>query len=355
MTAPPAGRRRRLRRAAFALLPLGLLVVAAEVVARVAVWRGEKSLYARDPWREHVLLPGQEYVADGYWGSMRVRVNALGHRGPELAAQKPPGGLRVVCMGGSQTFGFGSSSDATSWPGVLATRLRAASPQRPVEVLDAGIPGWNVRTALTDWQLQLRPLGFDVAVICEAYNDLQETASARYQAASHAREPDELLAQRGLLTRALGASEAWRWLITKVTEKRIKHMKLPAPLPAGEEAYARNLRAAVAALRAAGTRVVLCTYPHMFHMDEAALRQELGEKRLDSTMRRCPFTYEGVRLGLQRYNERVREVARSEGVTLCDLERRIPARAELWVDPIHLSDAGAALVGEAVAEALAGP
>lgn len=112
--------------------------------AAVRVLSGEKveldGLYSRDEAAGIALTPG-------FQGSMRtsefeyqVAVNDLGMRdGP--VGPKPPGGGRILMLGDSFVFGVGVDL-ASSLPKALERRLSSA-PREPVEVLNAGVPGYS--------------------------------------------------------------------------------------------------------------------------------------------------------------------------------------------------------------------
>ena len=121
--------RARLRRVA---LKLGLVVLFLEVALRAATWfaygrdpyyllygfQGAVSQVNVSPWSvftgRHYKYP-PNYALRGAAGQAgeTAHTNALGFRGPDFEPVKPPGTLRVFCMGGSSTFGFHNDDDET--------------------------------------------------------------------------------------------------------------------------------------------------------------------------------------------------------------------------------------------------
>ncbi len=148
----------RMRKAMFALVALALSLLAVETMTRLLVptpW-----IVPRRPAEDPFLIPHPER---GYafrpsftneWRSadyaFLVRLNELGLRDTSLAEAKA-GGLRILALGDSYTFGIGVEGDE-SWPEVLERRLRSELPAtlRPV-VFDAGLPAYGAR--------QIRQLG----------------------------------------------------------------------------------------------------------------------------------------------------------------------------------------------------
>ena len=118
-----------------------------------------------DPYRVYRLAPDQRYDS--------ITIDHLGLRGPEPAVPKPRDLLRVLCIGGSVVFGYGTSSDATAPPAVLERLLAAkAPPGWRVEVVNGGIGGYVSRQELA-LLLDLAPLlEPDVVVVVDGGNDL---------------------------------------------------------------------------------------------------------------------------------------------------------------------------------------
>ena len=60
----------------------------------------------------------------------------------------------------------------------------------------------------------------------------------------------------------------------------------------------------------------------------------------------------GLNDAFDRYNDAIRQVARTLDAPLVDLDRLIPKRGDYFVDAVHLNDAGHDLVGELVSRAI---
>lgn len=152
-----AGGPSRARIAVFAGVTLALSLLAVEIATRFLLptpW-----IVPRRPAEDPFLVPHPER---GYafrssftneWRSpdyaVEVRLNELGLRDGPLAEARA-GGLRILALGDSYTFGIGVEGDQ-SWPGVLERRLQADLPDAHPSVFDAGIPAYSAR--------QIRQLG----------------------------------------------------------------------------------------------------------------------------------------------------------------------------------------------------
>jgi lysophospholipase L1-like esterase len=141
---------------------------------RRAFGRWEHELYERRPDADFVysLRPG---VADGvvkdtdiHW---RCSVNSTGQRGPELLPVDA-GRRRVVVLGDSYTFGWAVADDETL-PAALGRSLAAEDMAPEIEVVNAGVPGfntWQQAAFLAEQWPVLRP---DVVVLAFVMNDAE--------------------------------------------------------------------------------------------------------------------------------------------------------------------------------------
>ena len=99
------------------------------------------------------------------------RHNRLGFRGPETTLEKPPDVFRIVLMGSSTIYGIYVGDDETS-AAQLQLRFNALQGSRKVEVINAGVPGWNSSEtlhSLPDRVLSLHP---DVVLIADGRNEV---------------------------------------------------------------------------------------------------------------------------------------------------------------------------------------
>jgi lysophospholipase L1-like esterase len=108
-----------------------------------------------------------------------IRINSVGLRGSDFSPSKSEGTLRVVCLGGSSTFGFYSRDDRT-YPAALEQLLRTRRPGLPIEVINAGIPHADSANMLAMLRGELLRYAPDVITVYEAYNDSIELMDANY-------------------------------------------------------------------------------------------------------------------------------------------------------------------------------
>ena len=103
----------------------------------------------------------------------QVSHNSFGTRGPEFAIQKPAHTFRIVCLGGSSTYGHGPSSDAHTWPARLQQHLAAGLPDRKFEVINAGCRGYSTFESLGNFAFRMSDLNPDLVLVYHTVNDMR--------------------------------------------------------------------------------------------------------------------------------------------------------------------------------------
>ncbi|HET9372623.1 MAG TPA: hypothetical protein VFO19_20310, partial [Vicinamibacterales bacterium] len=131
------------------LMAMAAAVVAAglcELLARAvfppppARARQPALLYQTDPELGFVHVPNQTgYLDDGL-----ASINGMFLRGPEPAAMRDAGALRVLAIGDSTTFGWGVNDDQT-YCAALGRQLRAHGLGQRPEVFNAGVVSYDLK------------------------------------------------------------------------------------------------------------------------------------------------------------------------------------------------------------------
>lgn len=295
-----------------------------------------------DTFRGMVLIPN--YRIDD--PDRTVHINSWGMRAPEPEVPKPAGRLRVLCVGGSSTYGLFTSHNQGTWPALTGERLHAAG-RADVEVLDAGAPAWDARVSLTNLELRLFELQPDVVVVCHIYNDAVANLDPQYERDSRAESVWDLW-------HPLQASALLRFAISRVHDepKRMLANKADAWRPEGLEAYRRNLERLVRRCREEGARVVFVTEPTCYRPTREASLAE-GVPNMEYWFDHLsPFTYPALLDALAAYTEEMRRTARELQVPLIDLARLMPHDVELYNTPVHHSDRGEEVVADVVSRGL---
>lgn len=294
-----------------------------------------------------------------------------GFRGAAIPLEKPAGGLRIACIGGSSTYGTGPSKDAFAWPARLQALLAAERPNQTVEVLNGGAPSWNSFEALGNLAFRVLPYAPDIVIVYLATNDAEAalwpnptTDNRHYREAwaSYRPSPIEPALEKSILyltwrryaTNYLG-QRADLGFLTKVVPDgdvgaSLKQQQVPPelrqPSDVGFANFQRNLVSMIGIAQAHGAQLVLMT--------QGMVSPDPGGNHL---------THGATRLAAQsRMSDIVRTVAADRGVPLVDMKPILEnAAAEqaaaggkqtLFVDNVHLTDEGTAFLANTLAAEL---
>lgn len=129
-----------------------------------------KGLYraATNPRLATELTPG----FNGRSYGTRVKINRQGFRGDEIVATPSNGTFRIACVGDSVTFGMGvEASDA--WPAALAAHVLPPAGFDRAEVINAGVPGYNLQQVVECIRTRILALDPHVVVVGLVCNDLE--------------------------------------------------------------------------------------------------------------------------------------------------------------------------------------
>lgn len=188
------GHRRKknlLKNVVFAMIPTVLMILVLEVVLRVGAffWFDHSKYYlfygfhgaigkvGISPWwtksGKYFKFP-PNYVLHGAAGQAdeEASTNSLGFRGPDFLPQKPEDVFRIICLGGSSTFGFHNSDEGT-YPFLLQKLFEEEERRQPsVDVINAGFPYYNTGSILSILKEELLRYEPDLMTLYTGYNDI---------------------------------------------------------------------------------------------------------------------------------------------------------------------------------------
>ena len=262
---------------ALAILLLGVLEFTVRVGSRLtsgdwpetrmSSFRSELTtalhLYRRHPYLNVGPREGARVRAFGKQASF----STLGYRSPERSIEKPEGVVRILCAGGSTTFDILALRDEESWPWRLEAKLRHHG--LPVEVWNAGFPGWTSLENLISLAIRDQELQPDWIVFFQGINDLQPASQQPFDPQyerGHAEIAHRSLGfdleplrwhQRSLLLEKLrnqlwGAKNPWESL-TASSSRDALQTSLPT---AALATYERNLRTLTTLANSRGAQVL---------------------------------------------------------------------------------------------------
>lgn len=336
-------------------LPMG---IAAEWYARFDDQRRYGTPFSANPDLNRDLILqdslGVRGRPDGRY--MGWRLNSGGFRSPEAALTATPDCPLVMALGSSETFGY-NESPGKEYPAQLADSLAG---RRCYRVLNAGIVGMNLPGTMqffSLWGARFRP---DVVVLIanplSYLGDGVPAAPAR--TAGDGRTPPSRFRWRPRLPSKLKALINYPAFIQRRRlERMVERLVDGKPedwffreIPNDRLAlFRRDLTAAVETIRASGATPLLVMHPMRYtNLDAPGARTEMQAMRQFGA-RPLPE----VLLSFDRAGSRVvAEIGMAMDVAVVDLPAVMNGHLELFSDPVHYSEAGAAVIAAQVSRAI---
>jgi lysophospholipase L1-like esterase len=292
-------------------------------------------------WTPHQYLT---YVPNPNYRRGLTGHNSLGYRNNEFPLEKPNGVFRIVALGGSSTYDVAIPDNAATFTAQLEKVLRDDYGYQEVQVINAGVPGYNSWEILVNLEFRVLDLDPDLVIIYENTNDVHArlVAPAAYRGDdSGRRQPWQpppvawwehsaflrILSRIANLTRQVGVDD----FVSSATyyswpfESRLNDHDLdPAQLLKDNPPvyYQRNLENMVAVAQAHHIEILLSTWAYSPYLGDYA--------SLDYYQR-----------GFVENNAVIKNVAASRAVPLFDFAALMPQSAEYWADGRHSNEAGA--------------
>jgi len=294
-----------------------------------------------DPLLGRVLTPN--YRRQGTLGILTI--NEHGRRGKSFTTVPNKGAIRLACLGSSVVFGGGTAlDDEDVFPFVLEAELRQRYPAQPLDVINAACPGWNSNQVLLDFENRLIKYKPDVVLIYAVANDIGEVMKRRDRAV---KQSHSLSFLNGTLHRYSVLYNAFRDYFKFLRPEVAGAVFQPFPIEDGIALFTNNYRKLIHSARNNGVVPILVTEPHAFRREQPLHEQE----RLMGGIA-WGLGLQGSYQAHDALNGTLRALAVTEKCLLIDLARLMPGGEEYFIDAIHLSKKGHALVGKILANEL---
>lgn len=264
-------------------------------------------------------------------GVLKISTNGHGLRGPDVTTAKPQGTRRVAMIGGSSVFGY-LVSDGEEAARQLESRLTESGDDN-VEVLNAGVPGYNVIQSWQRYQKSVAPLEPDLVILYLGWNDLAYllTRLPKLSVAEVARGPCAATWERWAAKSALYGLIVHRLLGRTASFAPPAHVGT-TPTPAGTSLFRDTLARLVAEIRESGAEVIICSQATFAHSSaDQSVWQHLGSTPKDAERT--------IRLGEWLRNFLADFAAENE-LTFVDVYNLIPPTETMLGDAIHLTRQG---------------
>ncbi len=271
-----------------------------------------------------------------------MRINNDGFKGPDI--DKTHSKPRILTIGDSCTFG--TMFDEYSYPRTLERELNRMG--ESVEVINAGVEGYghsNVLGRIKEFKA-LRPeittiyIGWN-ALYAESFGVEYYLKSVRLFKKAYGKAQEKLF---GSTEMALEAYSKPKRVQRDASEVRA--------LDGFQPTFMSDMEMIVKEMQSVGSAVVLITLPGLFVMNEEPSQRalEIGHLPIFTDN---PYVLAKIST---EYNQRLRHLAKSLGLFAVDLEEwsreSLKSRDQFFLDSVHLSEEGQALIGQYLAKQL---
>lgn len=275
--------------------------------------------------------------------------NSLGYRSEEIAMEKPEGVFRIAVLGGSSTYDVRIEDNAKIFTAQLESRLKDEYGYENVEVINAGVPGYNTWEMLVNLEFRVLDLDPDLVIIYENTNDVHArmVEPSSYRGDDSGRRkiwqvPPVPVWERSAVLRILSrAMNITRQVSIDDFTSAPTYMSWPFESRLSENGvdpgelleenppvyYRRNVENMVAIARENDVNIMLSTWAYSPFLNDYA-------------------SQESYQHGFDENNQVIREVAAEQEVPLFDFASEMPQDPRYWADGRHSSEEGALLKAE---------
>jgi lysophospholipase L1-like esterase len=338
-----------------------LVVAGAELGARADDWTFEGVPFWSAP-SESALWTNTNGVRHGRpHAQFRKKIfNNLGFEGPDVHGRTPPGCVRVLFLGGSETFGVPQIAGG-HFPEHTRVLL---SGKRCVEVLNGAIPGMTVASMIEYWREHARRARPDIVFIYPSTHFyLSEEAPRPAPAgtprttAGASQEHSLTLTDSRFVGRLVDAIELPQfiqvrrqraWLEAQLVGKPADWL-FETPPQDRVRLFVSHVEELVREVRASGARVVLATHavrvapvPRPEDQEDLFAMRTFTPRATERALAAFPYLA----------NEALRAYATRESLPLVDASKSLGSQRENFVDLVHFSPVGTERMAKLVAAEL---
>jgi len=263
-----------------------------------------------------------------------VSLNSRGLRGAEFSESTKA--FRIVALGESTTFGITLGAKDRPWPEILQDLINERfSPHLPVEVINAGVPAYNLSNNLARLTEEILPLKPDMIISYHGYNgfNLLYSSLTRSPPAFQPR-PIKLLADAEFRLRVI----LYRRTRAMAAEKDDRAKT--------SSAYANQYRSLMETAHANGIQLVLANY-------SMAVNSSSKPEVIEFYRWVNPLIYLELKAN-ELHTTIVSEICRDNpGVVFVDTHPALDGRHEFFIDLVHFAQAGRQQLAETIFQGIA--
>ncbi len=336
------------RKIVIVLISILFTILILEVLSRV--WlnfivseedRLEYSLYSylRPDNQRYIPHHYLNYYPNPKYKRGKTYHNSLGYRNYEFSTKKPEGVFRIVAIGGSSTYTVSVEDNEKTFTSQLERILRDKYRYENVEVINAGVGGYNSWESLINLEFRVLDLDPDLIIIYHGTNDVhtrfvdpKSYSGDNLGRRKQWRSPNIPILEHSALFRILLRNSGITSQVgignfvdsntsykpnSVIDRDPFNLLKKNPPIY-----FKRNLTNIAAVSRANGAEIIFATWAHSPKFYDYASTPHYEQ-------------------GFRENNEVVKEVAQINGIPMFDFASKMPGDSIYWADGRHVNELGA--------------
>ena len=292
-------------------------------------------------WTQHPYLV---YYPTPNYQKGQTYHNSLGYRNDEISLEKPGNVYRIVALGGSSTYDVTIQDNKKTFTAQLEKLLKEKYGYPNVEVVNAGVPGYNSWEILINLEFRVLDLDPDLVIIYENTNDVHArlVEPSAYRGDDSGRRQSwqippvpvwehsallRILSRMTNFTRQVSVDDfvsSPTFLSWPYESRLMENDADPATILEKNPPiyFRRNLENMIAISEEHDIDVLFVTWAYSPYLNDYASKAYYQK-------------------GFQENNEVVKDVANRHHIPLFDFAAVMPQDARYWADGRHVNEAGA--------------
>lgn len=316
---------------------------------------------------QHVFPQKEQLFTDKQWakkktGYLKRYVNEHGYRGPTFAPDKPKGTIRIMTYGGSFVFDIFASLNQ-DWAHQLEQILHQKGYSN-VEIINAGTPGHRSSDSLGRLFSEGHRFDPDIVIFCNTFNDIKFFNSQKTllrELIPYRPEINPMINYQGRLDQKLCEWSKFYTFVRQEYYQRKYDVGIEGARRGHNHKYFEANQISNRALRQfklnaelfvdtaqnIGAVPVIVTQPRLMTPTNATV-----ESQKLANFKRMFKHHDYVIRCFEAANSALKSISSAKKVTLIDAASQFTGDTEMFIDHIHLSEAGSHRLASYLADQL---
>jgi hypothetical protein len=285
------------------------------------------------------------------------RIDSLGFRGPEITMAKPPGIVRIMILGASETFGLYESQDK-EYPAQMQQALDSLYPDR-FQVINAASAGMTMPRVTRYYQDYLHKFDPDIVIYYPtpnaylAYPPPKPETTAYVPIIRQNHLSSRLLPKISILVKQVVPisiqTAAKKIMINRQVKKHPPNWVFEHPTPERMQLFRDQINTLITTVRQSGAQLMLMTHAIRLHKVLSAddIPYVIAYRKMAPWVGQdCMFEVN------ESVNDIIRQQAKITGISLIDIDELMPKDGRNFADYGHFTDEGARVMANICTQAV---